>query len=240
MAIPRYLAMTAAEMQHVHPLPQKVSWMSCLFSPYSTALSNLPKDLPSGSLLMVTDLTPFNGHDVEACAAQLTQLAEQFQLQGIVFDFQRTGRPDAESFLKAITASLPCPCAISEAYAAESSCPVFISPPPLHVPLETHLNRWKGREIWLELAAFETKIILTEAGSEVLTLASGEHDGLCHADQELFCHYSISLSGESACFHLWRTSDDLDLLLEEAEQHNVTNAIGLYQEFGADYGEKVD
>lgn len=239
MAIPRYLAMTAVEMQHIHPLPQKVSWMSCLFSPYTTALSNLPKQLPPQSLVMVTDLTPINGHDPDACAAQLTKLAEQFQIQGIVFDFQRPGQPDAASFLKTVTASLPCPFAISEPYTVDASCPVFVSPPPLHVSLEDHLNRWKGREIWLELAAYETKIILTEAGSEVLTLPSGTHESFCHEDKAIHCHYSITLSGQDACFHLWRTHADLDLLLEEAEQYHVTNAIGLYQEFGADYGENV-
>ena len=236
MAIPRYLAMTAAEIQQASPLPHRVCWMSCLFSPYTTALSNLPKQLPPQSLVMVTDLTPINGHDPDACAAQLIQLVKQFHIQGIVFDFQRPEQPDAASFLKAITAVLPCPCAISEPYAADASCPVFVSPPPLHASLEDHLKRWQEREIWLELAAYETKIILTEAGSEVLTLPSGVHEGTCHEDRELHCHYSITLSDKDAHFQLWRTATDLDLLLEEAEQYHVTNAIGLYQEFESNYG----
>ena len=46
MAIRPFLAMTAAEIRGTETLPPKTAWMACHFSPYSTGLSNLPKDLP--------------------------------------------------------------------------------------------------------------------------------------------------------------------------------------------------
>ena len=52
MAITPFLAMTAAEIEHSTPLPPNVAWMACHFSPYGAGLSNLPKNLPAGSLLI--------------------------------------------------------------------------------------------------------------------------------------------------------------------------------------------
>ena len=63
MAIAPFLAMTGAEMRNNSVLPDKIAWMACHFSPYGTGLSNLPKNLPAGSLLMVDDITPPHGHD---------------------------------------------------------------------------------------------------------------------------------------------------------------------------------
>ena len=67
MAIAPFLAMTAAEMQNSSQLPPKIAWMACHFSPYGLGLSNLPKELPSDSLLMVDDITP--PHPIIARAA---------------------------------------------------------------------------------------------------------------------------------------------------------------------------
>ena len=63
MAITPFLAMTAAEMRNISVCPPKIAWMACHFSPYGLGLSNMPKDLPSNSLLIVDDYTPPSGHD---------------------------------------------------------------------------------------------------------------------------------------------------------------------------------
>ena len=63
MAIPQYLAMTAAEMAGTAPLPRYMAWMACHFSPYSTGLTNRPAKLRQGSLLILNDRTPIHCHD---------------------------------------------------------------------------------------------------------------------------------------------------------------------------------
>ena len=71
MAIRPFLAMTAAEIRGTETLPPKTAWMACHFSPYSTGLSNLPKALPPGSMVILDDITPIHGHDSETIAALL-------------------------------------------------------------------------------------------------------------------------------------------------------------------------
>ena len=90
MAIAPFLAMTAAEMHSCASLPEKVAWMACHFSPYGLGLSNLPKTLPPGSLLMMDDITPPQGHDPDLIAAQLEECVQKFQCSGVLLDFQRT------------------------------------------------------------------------------------------------------------------------------------------------------
>ena len=91
MAIRPFLAMTAAEIQGTETLPPKTAWMACHFSPYSTGLSNLPKALPPGSMVILDDITPIHGHDAEAIAAQLRSRLEEIECSGVLLDFQRPG-----------------------------------------------------------------------------------------------------------------------------------------------------
>ena len=53
MAIRTYLAMTASEFAKADPLPPHVAWMACHFSPYDSGLTNLPRKLPTNSLLIL-------------------------------------------------------------------------------------------------------------------------------------------------------------------------------------------
>ena len=96
MAIRPFLAMTAAEIRGTETLPPKTAWMACHFSPYSTGLSNLPKDLPPGSMVILDDITPIHGHDAEAIAAQLRPRLEEMECSGVLLDFQRPGYEEAE------------------------------------------------------------------------------------------------------------------------------------------------
>ena len=82
MAITPFLAMTATEMYRNTSLPEKTAWMACHFSPYGLGLSNLPKELPPGSLLIVDDITPPHGHDPVFIAEQLIGCVDQFQCSG--------------------------------------------------------------------------------------------------------------------------------------------------------------
>ena len=88
MALPLYLALTAAEFQNCSSLPEHAAWMACHYSPYGLGLSNIPKDLPQGSMLILNDRTPPCRHDPELIARQLGEIAERFQCGGVLLDFQ--------------------------------------------------------------------------------------------------------------------------------------------------------
>ena len=230
MAIAPFLAMTAAEMYAVSSLPSKVAWMACHFSPYGLGLSNLPQALPTGSLLLVDDVTPPHGHDPVLIAKQLSACAERLQCSGILLDFQRGGCRETKSIAAHLTAALSYPTAVSEPYAEGLSCPIFLPYLPPSVSLEAYHQPWKGREVWLELSLDSEIITLTEKGTQTLLLPYSDLQQAGFAEQSLHCHYSIQTNEKSARFTLWRTKEDLNELLEEAESLGITAAVGLYQE----------
>lgn len=232
MAIPLYLAMTAAEFQADIPLPDAVAWMACHFSPYGTGLSNCPTSLPEGAMLIVNDRTPIHGHSPELVCSQLQDLVSQFHLDKILLDFQRTGEQETQALVEILAGQLSCAVAVSEAYAGEGNYPVFLPPPPLHIPLKDYLAPWVGREIWLEAAAMCSSYNVTEKGCRIFTELPVDSDTLPHQDTDLHCRYRLDIQSDSACFLLQRTKEEVSQQLQEAEALGVTTAVGLYQELG--------
>ena len=233
MAIRQYLAMTAAEFRENREFPENIGWMSCLFSPYGAGLSNLPRTLPEGSLLILSDYTPLQGHDPELITEQLRRCVDAFGCRGLLLDLQREYDTGLAYLCRQLAAALPCPVAATPAYARELDCGVFLPPAAPSVPLAEQLAPWQGREIWLELALDGEIITLTEAGAEVTPLPrfAPPEDGF--GEPALHCHYRIETTRDKALFTLWRTREDVAALLEEAEVLGVTTAVGLYQEFKA-------
>lgn len=232
MAIVPFLAMTAAEMRCRSAFPEKIAWMACHFSPYGIGLSNLPRELPPGSLLMVDDITPPHGHDPGLIAEQLTNCVQTLQCNGVLLDFQRAGSEEARTLANHLTQALPCPVVVSEYYADHLDHPVFLPPVPPSVPLEEYLLPWKGREIWLELGLDGEILTLTERSCEVISLPCPDLESDRFSDEKLHCHYTIETTEKSAGFTLWRTANDLVELLAEAAELGVVGAVGLYQELG--------
>ena len=230
MAIKGYLAMTAAEFRVFPSKHKKIAWMACHFSPYGTSLSNLPTDLPEGSLLILNDRTPICGHDPELISAQLSLLTQKFSCGGLLLDFQRPKEPETAALVSHLLQHLPCPMAVSHFYAKDLDCPVFLPPVPLDTPAEEHLTPWAGREIWLDVALDGCALALTESGCTQTQLSETIEGG--HADDSLCCHYQIEITPTSAVFRLQRTESDLTQLLRRAEAHGITHAVGLYQELG--------
>ena len=230
MAIRRYLAMTAAEIGNCAALPPNIGWMACHFSPYCTGVSNLPRAMPPGSLLIFDDMTPIHGHDPEYIAAQLTACVEDLSCAACLLDFQRPESQETTAVAKQLVSALPCPVAVSEPYAQDLDCPVFLPPPPPDTPLTDYLQPWQGREIWLEMALGGTILTLTEQGCSRAPLPLGDATGGGFPENHLHCHYSIQSEEDTAQFTLWRTREDLEDLLKEAEALGVTTAVGLYQE----------
>lgn len=231
MAIMAYLAMTAAEIAKTDPLPQAVAWMACHFSPYGTGLTNLPRALPPGAMLILNDRTPIHGHSPQRIADVLSERVEALGCRCVLLDMEREGIAETQALAEVLTKNLPCPVGVSSVYARELECPVFLPPVPPDGTLTQLLAPWQGREIWLELSLGAQALTLTERGAKRSELSAPPSGG--QADSALHCHYKIDLTQEKAVFSLWRSPEDLKALLEECESHGVTHAVGLYQELGS-------
>ena len=130
MAIRLYLAMTAAEIRENTGLPPKIAWMACHFSPYCTGLSNLPRILAAGSVLMLDDVTPIFHHDPQQIAAQLRE---------------RTGQSISQ---KRFPAPWPCRSPTPGDFPARSFCrlyPTTFPRKPISPPGRGGKSGWKRR-----------------------------------------------------------------------------------------------
>lgn len=226
-----YLAMTAAEMMHQETLPENPAWMGCHFSPYGTGLSNLPDALPQGAMLIINDRTPIHGHNPSCICAQTEELVAQFQCSSVLLDFQRPESPETAKVAEALVQCLSCPVAVSQWYAKELDCPVFLSAPPLWTPLEAHLAPWAGRTIFLEAALESAQIPVTYEGASYNPIPLTQAD-FPHWDEALCCHYQIQTQEDRILFTLTRTPEDFSKVLAKAEALGVTQMVGLYQQFG--------
>jgi len=226
MGLPFYLAMTGAEIYSTQSLPEQIAYMACHFSPYSTGLSNLPDNLPSGSLLMLNDRIPIYGHDPHRIAQQLQEIVEHFSCSGIVLDLQRERYEEQHALCRHLAHTLSCPVAVSELYAAELECPVFLSAPPVNCPLSEYAAPYTGREIWLETATDAKCFTVTRDGCTVHPIHDDPPDN-CLFDDSAYCRYTVETNEKAARFRLWRTADDLKRM---SENTRITRCIGLYQE----------
>lgn len=178
-------------------------------------------------MLILDDSTPMDGHDPAQILKELSAQLEKHRCRCLLLDFQRPGIAAQAELARLLTERLPCPVGVSDLYARELGCPVFLSPAPPDVPLKAHLAPWTGREIWLDAALDGITLILAENGCTATPLSDFPERGL--KDDKLHCHYTVE---SPATFHLWRTRDDLDALLKEAEMLGVTKTVGLWQELG--------
>lgn len=230
MAFALYLAMTAGEIAAADRLPDRLCYMACHFSAYTTGLSNIPKTLPKGSVLILNDRMSIQGHDPQAVARQLKAAAEELEAEAVLLDFQRPVSEEATAIIGSVIDTLSCPVAVCEGYAKDLPCPVFLPPPPVNCPLKTHIAPWQGRELWLEIALDVQAITVTKNGSCSRSLFPWDAPDQGHVDSALHCHYKADVSDEEAVFTLWRTEEDLRELLTEAADLGICRCVGLYQE----------
>lgn len=233
MALPLYLAMTAAEFSSVETLPPQVAWMACHFSSYGLGLSNLPQDLPEGSMVIVNDRIPIHGHDPAVIVRQLHTLWEDLHPGCFLLDFQRPDIPETAAVAQAVTQTLPCPVGITEPYAHGLDCPVFLPPAPLLTPLEEYLKPWQGREVWLEIASEAEIVTVTADGAEIAPAPLKTLESPVFADKKMHCRYHTSVQEDRAIFSLQRDMEQIPDFLETAKALGVTQAVGLYQQLGA-------
>ena len=228
MGLPCYLAMTAAEFSQ--SLPPLSAWMACHFSSHSQGLSNLPTSLPENAMLIVDDSTPFADHDPRKIQEELCAAVQNFGCKYVLLDLQRPDDHRVQSLCDLLAETLPCPVIVSESYAKDRTCPVFLSPPPLFTPLDRHLAPWQGRNIWLEAALDRQVVMVTETGAARFPCEEEDLQAPYFYDEQLFCRYKWVLEGRTARFTILRTKDDLSPMLQSAEDMGVVGAVGLYQE----------
>ena len=231
MVLPRYLAMTAAEIS-AFPPAGPIAYMACQFSPYTAGLTNIPDQLPQGSILILNDRMPCQVHSPDLVAGQLADAVTQLGCESVLLDFQRPTEPVSESMARIITQTLSCPVAVTEDFAEGLPCPVFVSPGPLHLPLAEHLARWKDREIWLEAALCQETLSVTAQGTVMTPIFPTEQLSGGFYDEVLRCHYRIKTHEDFLEFTFYDTPESLEKKLELAEQLGVNRVIGLWQELG--------
>ena len=219
-----FLALTNGELKK--QFPEKIAYMALHFSPYSTGLSNLPLDLPKNSILLLDDSMPPENHAPQLVSDQLVQLANQFSPAGILLDFQRPFTEELKAMADYITKALPCPVGVTESYARDLDCPVFLSPLPANKALKDYIEPWKKQGVYLEIAPEGLEITVTEKGSNTRQIYPVQDLPL--VDKRLHCHYQVEVSSEKAVFTICRYKEDLLSLVQEAESLGVLGCVGLY------------
>lgn len=220
-----FLAVTAKELETIRP--QRTAYMACHFSPGGSGLSNMPQSLPKGSILLLDDSMPVQGHDPNAVAAQLNELVDRFSLQAVLLDFQRPPTQELQEMVSAILENCRCKAAVTPAYAKEGFA-VFLPPPPPNKALAAYLKPWKKYGVFLELAAEDLEITVTKDSSRFSYVPSASTLPL--ADDRLHCHYGVTVFPGKAVFTLSRSREDLAALARQAEELGVIATVGLYQE----------
>ena len=223
-----FLAMTALEMEEYSP--QRSAYMACHFSSYSRGLSNLPKQMPANSILLLDDSIPIQDHDPIQVVRQLNELAEQFSIRALLLDFQRERDLQTQEMAAAILAGVSCPAAVTASYADIMDSPVFLSPVPVNMSLQHYLRPWQGRDVFLELSCERVQFTITESGSIQNTLPPGYSNQLPQQEPKLHCHYDTAVFPDKVIFTLQRTPEDLEALADEAYRLGVRGVVGLYQE----------
>ena len=232
MALPRYLALTAAEISAFPAIGFPFAYMACHFSPYTEGLSNIPETLPHGGILILNDRLPCQGHSADLVASQLADAAEHLHCESVLLDFQRPPEPESAIIAARIISSLPCPVAVTAGFTADLDCPIFLSPAPLHCPLEEHLAPWKDREIWLEAALCQEEILITEQGMTNNPIFPTEQLDGGFYDKNLCCCYHTEIKADCVRFTLFDTPESLENKLDLAASLGVNRAVGLWQELG--------
>ena len=232
MVLPLYLALTASEISAVSPLSSRCAYMACHFSPYTEGISNIPYGLPPNSMLILNDRLPCQGHCADLVAGQLADAAARLGCESVLLDFQRPREPESEAIVNAILSSLTCPVAVTESFADGKDCPVFLSPAPLHLPMDEYLAPWRDREIWLEAALCQSEIQITPNGITQNAVFPTEKLSGGFYDDALRCCYRTQILDDTIRFTLYDTPETLEQKLELAASLGVTRAVGLWQELG--------
>lgn len=229
MGNPIHLAMTAAEFALCRKSAEKIAWMACHFSPYGAGLSNIPRELPPESILIINDRIEPTCHDADLVALDTCEAVEKLQCSAVLLDFQRPDSSLTAQIAAVITAKLPCPVAVSHHYAKELPCAVFLPPPPLRCDLTEYFAPWQNRNIWLEVYEQWESVTVTE--DSVFEVRDNQPNvrELPFWDEFMRCRYKLEVHNDRAVFTLHRGLEELLAL-----PCSASNYIGLFQEYKPD------
>ena len=231
MFLPIYLAITAQEFAQIRDFSSTLCYLACHFSSSGTGLSNLPSQLPSGSILCIDDSTPISNHCKTQVTAQIRELISKLNPCGILLDFQRPDNPYALDMIESILGSCTdCPVSVSHIYARDFDCPVFLPPLPFRLTIPAYLQPWSNREIWLELGSDKEMAIITENGFGSEQICSIPPGGNSFREPSLLCHYCTQIKQDHIAVYFERTAQDLKELQLQASQLGVTKFLGLWQQ----------
>ena len=224
-----YLAFLPAQWNIMQTLQDKAAWLGCRLSSYGEGITGLPSALPAGSMLILTDETPPQGHDPERIAMELNNAATNLGAERILLDFQRDGLKENYHIAEKILTQAAIPVGITELYAKPFDCPVLLSPPPLWTPLEKKAGLWGGRELWLEAVTESAVVTVTQTGSryetteQIFPETSQLYEGLC-------LRYGVKRRNKEMLFYLKRDKEMVFLLLEKAKKLGFTTGVGSFSE----------
>lgn len=221
-----FLAQSGLEM--AKSLPERFAYMALHFSAYSKGLSNAPAQLPQGSILLLDDSMEPADHDPQVVTDQLRELVNRFSPKAVLLDFQRTKTKELENMATCILQALSCPVGVTEVYARDLGCPVFLLPPPVNKALEDYIDPWKNQGVYLEIAPDCLAFTVTEKDSTPAQIPIVQNLPL--EDHRLHCHYNVDVFSDRAVFTICRYKEDLAQLVQEAEQLGVLACVGLYGE----------
>lgn len=232
MTLPVYLALTAEEFSQAEPLPPKAGFMACHFSPYGTGLTDIPDQLPPGTLLTVNDRIPMAGHSTGVILRQLQEAVDALSSPAVVLDLQLRDRPEAAALAEALYRELPCPVVVPPWYGEKLQCPLLVPPVPLHRTVEEYLIPWKGRQVWLELSLMAQEVTIREDGCRFSSAPSPENPTEGWEEDSLCCRYRHRVTDDHITITMWRSTHHLKQLLHRAGELGTVAALGLYQELG--------
>jgi len=232
MVLPLNLAMMPSEIAAAPQLPARIAWMACHFCACTEGLADIPESLPEHAMLILNDRESCAGHSPDLVAQQLLDTVEKFDCESVLLDFQRPWDPEADVMAKVIVQALPCPTAVTESFAGDLSCPVFLAPCALHRPLTEHFQPWIDREIWLEAALCQEKVTVTTNGTTFTPIFPTSQLTGGFYEKRLCCRYRTVVSDDAVTFTLFDTPESLKEKLQFAASLGVTRAVGLYQELG--------
>lgn len=221
-----YLAMTAAEFSACEEKPEHTAWMACHFSPYGRGLSNMPQELPQGSLLILNDRIPPSGHDPAMIARQLKQLTQALTTDGVLLDFQRPGDTLTRAIAEAVVDALPDAVAVTPDYADNLPCAVLLPPPPLRCDVSTYFEPYAGRQLWLDVYDQWERVTVTEdavtfSGEKPLQIPQ-----LPFQNEDYCFKYNIDILEDRAVFTLHRSLEELCSL-----PCPIAKFVGLWQDY---------
>ncbi len=238
MSIPMFLALTAEEFSQNPSLPCRPAWMSVHFSSKGPGLSNLPPQLPPGSMIILDDHIPWKDHSIESICKDLTEALLRAGVYGLLLDFERQPTEETTLLARAVTEcckELGVTLGAPANYIFDEDTALFVSPLPCNIPAESLKSQ---RKLWLDISpvCHCIKMSKDKAWESPATYPprskTEKHE--IHWDDTLLCSYFTESDDDTLKITLFRDTEDAWRLLKRLDPARVQLALGLWRDFAPD------